>query len=301
MELRPLFAQFAASQKNKAESVLKVLKLTISDLNLQDIHYTEFQDKIVLSFRYNEKHAQTVAERFALNKLEIITDDEETKKAIEEAKRKLNKKDQKGFDGWDDGGESKKANLPLEQLIRNGEYGVLINISRDIRANKERRDGALSGLDGAISNAIKTNYSEGMKETLRAADRAAKLVSIASSSKLKFMQKSAFTHEAGLLAINLAGSTPHAFEKLIDMVNDSHIDPAVIVKAAAKFSAVVIMDSKPNIKAIDYAMEKANIANLQSAFEAVKDNFSQHEITKHEIMAVKKFVEFINDKRDSKK
>jgi len=275
----------------KVEALLKVLKYTVSKINLKDISFNEFEDKTVLSFSFNEDYYSTVLERFALNKIEVMVNDDESKKIIDNAERKLKRKNSVVGVNWGGAGKT-KTKKAVTKLVEEGDYEELIRISRDVREDKERSKHSKIAIDAALKNVIANSYTAGKKDSYKTEFYFEKLLKVATNSYLRMNNKNEFRKEAGLAAINLASSDPEFYSLLIKMGNKSSLLPELSIKAILKFYNLVLVKKSTNSKIVKFAAKQINEKYLKSLYEDNKDKLS-----KEEKFAFAKFVNFMRDAR----
>ncbi len=291
MSQKTLFVNLKKDQIEKVKSILKVLKFTISKINLSDVNFNEIEDKTVLSFSFNEDYYSTVLERFALNKIEVMVNDDESKKIIEIAERKLRKKDSVVGVGWINS-KKKKKSKSLIDLIQEGDFEELARISRDVRVEKIRSERALASIDTALTNLIKNSYELGKSDNYKTEQCFEKLLNVATNSYLRMNNKNDFRREAGLLAISLAASNPDYYKLLIKMGNKSTIVPELSIKAILKFYNLSLSNKSPNSKLVQFAAKQINEQYLKRLYDDYKNKF-----TKEEKFAFAKFVNFMRAAR----
>lgn len=293
MGQKTLFVNFKKDQIGKVKSILKVLKFTVSKINLSDVNFNEIEDKTVLSFSFNEDYYPTVLERFALNKIEVMVTDDESKEIIETAERKLRKKDSVVGVGWINSRKKKKSKSLID-LIESGDFEELIIISRDVREEKIRSERALAGIDIALTNLIKNSYALGKSDNYQTEQCFEKLLNVATNSYLRMNNKNDFRKEAGLLAINLASSNSDFYKLLIKMANKSTIAPELSIKAILKFYNLSLSNKSPNSRIVKFAAKQINEQHLKRLYDDYKNK-----LTKDEKFAFAKFVNFMRDARKS--
>ncbi len=291
MNQRTLFVNIKKDQISKVEALLKVLKYTVSKINLKDINFNEFQDKTVLSFSFNEDYYATVLERFALNKIEVVVTDDESQKIIDNAQRKLKKKDSVVGLSWGNSAAKKKSSS-IEKLVAKGDFEELIKISRNVREGKEKSERAKSNIEAALKNLIKNSYTSGKNNKYKIEQSFEKLLSISTNSYLRMNNKNEYMKEAGLLAINLAASEPDFHKLLIKMGNKNTLFPEISIKAILKFYNVSLANKSPNSNLVKFAAKSINEQYLKNLYDDHKSKFS-----KEEKFAFAKFVNFMRDAR----
>ena len=264
-----LIAHVKKDQISKIESLLRVLKFSISDLQLKDISFDEIADKTILSLSFNEKYHDKVIERFALNKIDIIPPDEKSKEIIEQAKKKLKKKDT-AFTGWGGGSGAVKSQKPIDELIKDGDYGDLIEIARNVSKSKFDRAKAKANIDKAISNAIKKFFSLGLKENIHLEKSIDRLIDISSDNSLRVTQKFEFMEEAGNLAIQLSSTSKEMFSKLLRLANKKNAPDKIIIKAAAAFYDLVLSEKYPDSFLSGLAVKNTNLVWLETTYRSGK-------------------------------
>ena len=97
-ELKPVFLEIRSKDKEKFNSILKVIKLTFSSVIIQGLTFDKIDDKFLVSFNISQKHYHTLIEKLTLNKLDVISTEASDLEIINSAKGKLRKKDNAGFE-----------------------------------------------------------------------------------------------------------------------------------------------------------------------------------------------------------
>jgi hypothetical protein len=293
-ELKIVFAEIPTEDKEKLESVLKVFKLTFSDVTIKDVEYEKVDQNYLVSLKISAKYYKTLIEKFTLNKIKVLTDDPEAQTAINHAQGRLRKKETRGFDGWDTQvkvGKPKRKS-PLEQIIAEGDYMELIRIINDISADPEKRDKAKDGLKTALNIAIKKLYEQSIVNPRTVDESINALLEIATNGFIRAVGLEKTADHAAQVAMDIALSEPEYYEKLILMGNDRYLAPLINLKAVAAFTKKTFTNKNKFRNQIKFAQRYSNLKWLIKAYGKVKEK-----LTAEERSLLKTFVTFINQSR----
>ncbi len=293
-ELKTVFAEIPKEDKDKLESILKVFKLTFSDVVIKDLEFDEIDRNYLVSLKITPKHYKVLIEKFTLNKIGILTDDPDAESVIDHAKSRLRKKETRGFDGWDTqvkvGKPKRKASL--EQIVADGDYLEVIRIINDITASPEKRDKAKEMLDEAVKIAIKKYYEQSLINPRMIDGSISGLLAIATNGFLKATKREKLTQHAAQIALDIALSDPDYYEKLIIMGNDRYLTPLINLKAIIAFTKKTFFNKNKYRVQIKFAFRYSNLKWLVKAYEAAKDK-----LTAEERKLLKTYVTYVNQAR----
>jgi hypothetical protein len=278
-ELKPVFLEIRAKDKEKFNSILKVIKLTFSSVKIQDLIFDKIDDKLLVSFNITQKHYNTLIEKLTLNHLDVISTEAADLEIINSAKGKLRKKDNAGFDGWDtiaNYGKPSK-NLSIEELVKNGDYIELIKIINDLTLDNARREKAKEGLGESIENRIKKLYGQAMISKREAEQSVTKLVDIASNGFLIARGENKGINRAMEIAFDIASQNPDTVNLLIDIANNKSLQPINNLRAIILFASIVFNDRAKYSRNIKYANLYLNIKWLIKIYDKVKSELSSNE------------------------
>lgn len=290
-ELKPVFLEIRAKDKEKLNSILKVIKLTFSSVIIQGLTFDKIDDKFLVSFNISQKHYHTIIEKLTLNKLDVISTEASDLKIINSAKGKLRKKDNAGFDGWDtiaNYGKPSK-NLSIDELIKTGDYIELIKIINDLTLDNARREKAKEGLAESIENRIKQLYGQAMISKREAEQSVTKLVDIASNGFLIARDETRVINRAIELAFDIASQNSDSVNFLIDIANNRSLQPIYNIRAIILFASIVFNDKAKYSRNIKYANLYLNIKWLIKIYDNVKA-----ELSPNEKRTLKNIVTFVN-------
>ncbi len=293
-DLKTVFAEIPKTDKDKLESILKVFKLTFSDVKIEDLEYDEVGENYLVSLRISSKYYKILIEKFTLNKINVLTNDPEAESVIDHAKGRLRKKETRGFDGWDTQiriGKPKRKG-PLEQIVADGDYVEVIRILNDMSADAEKREKAKELLNVAVEIAIKKAYEQTLTNPRLIDESINELLGIATDGFLKATDREKLAEQAAQIALDLALSDPEYYEKLVIMGNDKYLTPLLNLKAIIAFTKKTFFNKEKFRRQIKFAQRYSNLKWLVKAYEAVKDKLSSEERK-----LLKTYVTYINQSR----
>ncbi len=293
-ELKTVFAEIPKEDKGKVESILKVFTLTFSDVVIKDLEFDEVERNYLVSLRISPKYYKTLIEKLTLNNVKVLTDDPEAENVINYAQKRLNKKETRGFDGWDSQvriGKPKRS-APIEQIAADGDYLELIRVINDFSAPSEKRDRAKEMLETAVNNAMKKSYEQSLANPRLVDDSIRNLLNIATDGFLKAIGHSSLTQHAAQIAMDIALSDPAYYEKLVLMGNDRYLTPLINLKAIIAFTEKTFPDKNKYRAQIKFARRYSNLKWLVKAYEEAKDKLNPDERK-----LLKTYVTYINQSR----
>ena len=278
-ELKPVFLEIRAKDKDKLESILKVIKLTFSSVIIEKLTFDKIDDKLLVSFNISKNHNKTLIEKLTLNGFDVISTESTDMEIINSAKRKLRKKDNTGFDGWDtiaNYGKPKK-NIPVETLTKNGDYIELIKIINDLSIDNTKREIAKKALAESVENAIKLLYGQGILSKHAAEKSINELVNIASNRFLNARGEFNVINRAMNIALDIASKYPEIINILIDIANNKALQPIYNIRAIILFASIVYSDKSKYSRNIKYANLYLNIKWIIKIYDKAKAELSSNE------------------------
>lgn len=171
-----------------------------------------------------------------------------------------------------------KAHDSLDKLIEEGNYGSLINISKDITYNPETIQKAKSSISLSVNTAIVKHIefvSSHKWEVLKTIDN---LMQIASDNKLKLFNCDQLMKQAGIIAIELCTKDEDSLNFLIKISNNQSVDNILNLKAAIRLGEVVLIDPEKYEYNIKAAVKELNTRRLNILMDSVRDKFELKEI-----------------------
>ncbi len=293
-DFKIVFVEIDIIDKKKIESILKVFKLTFSDVIIKDLEFDNIGDKYLVSFQISSKYYKTIIEKLTLNKIKVLTDDPEAESAIDHAQSRLNKRETRGFDGWDTLARvgKPKRNAPVKLIAEEGDYLELIRIINDLTGPAERREEASSLLKDAVNIAIQKLYEQSLINPRTTENVIDELLSIASNGFLKATGLNSLTEHAAQIAMDIAMSDPKYYAKLVLIGNDRYLSPVINLKAVVNFAKKTFEDRQKYRQQIKFAYQFSNLKHLVKVYEVAKKY-----LTNEERKILKNFVTYINAAR----
>jgi hypothetical protein len=187
-----------------------------------------------------------------------------------------------------------KRKKTLQDYIDEGEYSVLLNISKNIRLEQNKRDRAEAALPAAIKNAIEINFDNGMNSKRSAFVAVEELVSIATNAELKNLRLNYILENAGYKAIEICTHYNDYADELIKIANNIKMPYIICLKAAVKFSEITLRDDR-NFRFeyeadINFASKNTNLRWLRIVSDSVESELTEDE--KQQFNKLMSFVEW---------
>ncbi len=278
-ELKPVFLEIRAKDKEKLESILKVIKLTYSSVIIDGLSFDKINDKLLVSFNVSKNHHNILIEKLTLNNLDVISTEASDLEIINSAKGKLRKKDNTGFDGWDTIANYGKPtkNQPVETLINTGDYIELIKIINDLSIDNKKREEAKKGLSESVNNAIKKLYGNAMISAREAERSISMLVDIGSNGFLVARQEFEIINKAMQIALDIISQYPQTVNILVDIANNKSLQPIHNLRAIILFAKITFSNKTKYIRNIKYANLYLNLKWIIKIYDKAKDELSREE------------------------
>jgi|YelNatPaOPRAMG01_1025707.scaffolds.fasta_scaffold04767_10 hypothetical protein len=167
--------------------------------------------------------------------------------------------------------------ITLKSAIRDGDYERVIQIARNVRAGYMLMKKAKESIDEAVRNSIAININNAFKNKFKIVESITALIKISSDKNLRALNKVDLMIEAGSAAIKICENFSDAVENLIKIINNNLVPNIIVVKAASKFSEIVLWDKKKYFNDLSYASKNLNIRWLKISLDIVSNKLSERE------------------------
>ncbi|MDA3862207.1 MAG: hypothetical protein PF445_13390 [Melioribacteraceae bacterium] len=184
----------------------------------------------------------------------------------------------------------------IEDFIEEGNYSVLVDITKDIRVEQNKRKRAEAAIPATVKKAIELNFTDGLLGKRRAFTALENLVNIATNTQLKNLRLNHILENAGSKAIELSTKYDDFADELIKIGNNIKIPNLISIKSIVKFAEITLRDDR-NFKYeyeadIVYATKNTNLRWLRIAYDSVGSV-----LTSDEQKQFQKFMSFIEFKK----
>ena len=297
MNFETISIKIEEKKLDNIRDLIKKIRNKFPDMFVGTLKYGTIGDDILISFKIDGNHYNTMIEKLSINNVKILTIDDKTKKIMEAAKQKVPEITATKHKGWEDlkGEKASDADGGLKSihtLMKDGEYEELIRISRDISHGQHTVESAKNNIGNAVINAIQIAYDQGLLKKYLAQESINRLVKIASDTNLKSLQKIDLIKRAGMTAINLAANYKDFVEELIKLCNNATLHNIINIHAASKFAQIVFQDPEKWEEELDFAVKNVNTRWLSIAYDVVQDDMNQKEID-----AFNQLIDYVKEKR----
>ncbi|GEM_PF-3844222 len=293
-DFKTVFAEISYEDKEKLNSIIKIFKITFSDVKIEEVEFQKLDRNYLVSFNISEKYYSKIIEKFTLNKIKIITSEKEDEEVIAFANSRMQKKDVRAFDGWDTqvNINKPKRGLPVKQLIAEGDYLEIIKIINDVNYDPGEREAAKIGLPKALENAIKNAYSEAINNPRALEESVSKLIDIASNGFVNSQKLENIFQNAMSICFDLIKTNKKFYNLFINIGNNKDLPDIYNIKAILEFTNLTFYDKKEFIQNIKYAFRYSNLKYIVSIYDNVKEK-----LTINEKKLLKDFLNYINQNR----
>ncbi len=293
MEFEQINTLVNEKQLKTMGSIIEVLAQKLPHLIVTPFKYGKIGNEILVSFKVNLELYQFLIEKLTINGIQVVVQDERTKKFVDTAKAQIKETGTGRMMPWGNKQKSKDSEKKsIEELADAGDYNEVIKISRDITLGKEESERAKLNLDRAINAAINKAYTEAYSKKLDIQKNIDRLVLIASDNNLQVLQKIDFAKQAGLLAIQICMKHKDYSASLIPICNNNKLHNLICVKAAIAFYEIVFRDRDSFKEEVGIARKKLNTRWLMIAINTVEP-----ELTPSEKAAFNALIDFISANR----
>lgn len=279
--------------------ILRDIIYTIRDLKpgliISSLRYENIGDDVIISFRIDADSYSFMVEKLIYNNVRLLIVDKKNEDLMESIQKKIHQANS-DFIGW--GASKNLASLvkskSLEELVENGNYREVIRLSKNFASSNTIIEKAKNNISPAIFVAIDTAFQDGLRNQIEIDNSIEKLIEIASDKNLKVLNKIDELKRAGFLAIELCTQRRDNYSDLIHIANNSSLHNIINIKAAIRFSQLILSDTEQYDEEIQLAVRKLNTRWLSIAMDIVEKDLSDAEVTEF-----KKFFNFIVTKRNA--
>ncbi|MFA6977926.1 MAG: hypothetical protein WC209_01280 [Ignavibacteriaceae bacterium] len=278
MEFESINTLVNEKQLKTMGSIIEVLTQKLPHLIVTPFKYGKIGNEILVSFKVNQELYQFLIEKLTINGIQVVVQDEKTKKLVDSAKTQIKETGTGRMMPWGNKQKPRDSEKKsIEELSEAGDYTEVIRISRDITHGKEESERAKLNIDRAIHSAINKAYSEAYSKRLDIQKNIDRLVQIASDNNLQVLQKVDFAKQAGLLAVQICIKNKDYVASLIPICNNNKLHNLICVKAAIAFYEIVFRDRDSYREEVGIARKKLNTRWLMIAINTVEPELTQSE------------------------
>jgi len=266
---------------------LKELIYTIKELKpgmiISSLRYENIGDEVIIFFRIDNDSYAFMVEKLIFNNVRMLIVDQRNKDLMESIQNKIHITNT-DFIGW---GSSKsttsaRKTKSIEELVESGNYREVIAVSKNISSSSVLVEKAKNNISNAVYIAIDTAFQDGLRNQIEIDNSVNKLLEIASDRNLRILNKMEEMKQAGYKAIELCSQSPDFYSDLIHIANLSSLPNINNIKAAIKFSQLVLSDPETFKDEITIALKKLNTRWLGIAMDTVKKDLTEEEIIEFE-------------------
>ena len=256
---------------------LKRLQSSLRDLQLNSVRVGRLGDDVVLSFNINSRYYNSVMQKL------------ETSGAVSIVKEKGKTSEKRNylastFSGGKSPNPVPETNTPsgnsaesVDKMISSGDYEKIIQVSRNIKNGFELMKKAKENIDQAVAKSIELAYSKALKNKLYVDENINELIKISTNKELRILHKIDLMTDAGMKAVGLCDEPYDNINTLIGIANNNFIPNIVAVKAAVKFSQLVLDDPESHNDEIRYAIRFLNTRWVLIARDIVINKLSEQD------------------------
>ncbi|MHB9010955.1 MAG: hypothetical protein ACYC49_01860 [Ignavibacteriaceae bacterium] len=264
-----IIAKVSEDEFESAQNLLRTLKKSPNNIEINSVRYGSLGEDRLISFDLDEKNLKIVIENLITNGLKILSPEQFAKeketRVIINNQSNINDIEKLDVTRNSTGKESPSALLDL--AIKNGDYEIVVQLSKDIRSGLDILNKARGNIDIAIQTAIDRAYNKGIRSTFDTNNSLEQLLKIASDKNLKVLNKQELQKKAGLKALELCGSNYEQSNKLIQICNNNLLPYFVCLKAAAKLCEILENNQEIVQEEILYATKHLNVRWINIALD----------------------------------
>ena len=247
----------------------------------------------LIALKFEESFYRTAVETLTYNDMKILLPDDQTQEMIDQIReRRIQIAINSSIIVDDSPIRSRVSAEAVDEMVDLGNYGSIINVSKNINADQEVVERALNNISNSINRAIDIAVLEAKSDKALIKSSIKKLIHIASDNKIKSLNKLDLLKRAGVEAIELCVNDWDTVKELINISNNNQLHNLINIKAAVKFYDVVLSNRTKYKLELEAATKKLNVRWLIIALDVVENNLSDEEKSKLESL-----IEFIRKKR----
>ncbi|MHB8335960.1 MAG: hypothetical protein ACYDEE_00915 [Ignavibacteriaceae bacterium] len=289
-----IIAKVSEDEFESAQNLLRTLKKPPNNIEINSVRYGSLGEDRLISFDLDEKNLKIVIENLITNGLKILSPEQFAKKkethVIINNQSNINDIEKLDVTRNSTGKESPSALLDL--AIKNGDYEIVVQFSKDIRSGLDILNKAKGHIDIAIQTAIDHAFNKGIRSIFEVDNSLEQLLKIASDKNLKVLNKQEFQKKAGLKAVELCGSNFEQTNNLIRICNNNLLPYIVCLKAAAQLYEILSSNQEKVQEEILYATKHLNIRWINIALDIMGP-----EMQDTEFKSVKSLINLVQQKQ----
>ncbi|MHB8580294.1 MAG: hypothetical protein ACYDA4_10615 [Ignavibacteriaceae bacterium] len=256
-----IIAKVSEGKFGSAKNLLRALKESSNTIDISTIRYGNLGEDRLLSFNLNEESLKLVIESLIANGIIILFPEQfaikkETRVIVNN--QSISQNVEKS-DSVKNISIKESPSVLLDFAIKNGDYEIVVQYSKDIRLGHDLLNQAKENIDISIQTSIDHAYNKGIRSTFEVDNALEQLLKIASDKNLKVLNKQEFQKKAGLKAVELCGSNFEQTNNLIGICNNNLLPYIVCLKAAAKLYEILGSNQEKVQEEILYAAKHLNV------------------------------------------
>lgn len=242
-------------------------------------------------FEFPDAQVKPLVEGLVKNRIRVLKLSDDLKTYVRDANIKMEEEQEL----------RKKAILSRDQLLHSDAFSAMLSDKEKealpdglqesgYKFDEQKRKHFFDSVTSAMNKA----HKEGMQNKYHVDDSLHKLIEIAASTSLRYLNRIDMVRRAGMFAIDVCASHHDYVGELIHISNNPALDNLVNVKAAIRFAKIVLRDEAMYSEDIEIALVHLNTNWLKIAFEMV-----QGELSASEKIEFKDLVEFLKGNRQT--
>ncbi|MFH1198315.1 MAG: hypothetical protein V1720_21605 [bacterium] len=294
MEFRNVTLKTSLEETEKVKITFKYVDELYPDMILTPFKYGKLGDEIVITFKVDEKHLKPLLRILNSNNFTIMVLDEATKTALHELNISKAPTAPLIPEDWQDAKNKIKdvANEALHKLISEGNYREVIKISKNLRAERSLVTGAANNITNTVFKAVEIIKNQYKKKNLEPHACINRIIEIAHDKVLKDLRKDDILKYCGFEAINMCVLNKDTIRLLIKISNDNTLYHLVNLKAAIKFSEIVLNNPNSYQEELKDAIKNLNVKWLYLTYDVYK-----YELDENEKESLEKLVDLVYTER----
>lgn len=293
MALIPISVLVKENDLDKFKFIFGIIQKKQSDKTPLSSKIGKLGKDYLISLKFEESFYQKAVETLTYNDIKILLPDDQTQEMIDEIREKRIQIAINSSKIADDSPiRSHVSAAAVNEMVELGSFESVINVSKNINADKEVVERALNNISNAINRAIDIAVLEAKSDKALIKSSIKKLILIASNNKIKSLNKMDLLKRAGTEAIELCVEDWDSIKDLINIANNNQLHNLINIKAAVKFYDVVFSNTTKYKVELEAAIKKLNARWLLIALDVVESN-----ITDEEKFKLDSLIEFIRKKR----
>ena len=293
MALRHISILVKDKDVDKFKVIFGIIQKKHSDAPLPSPKIGKLGKDYLIALKFEEGFYRTAVETLTYNDMKILLPDDQTQVMIDEIReRRIQIAINSSIIVDDTPIRARVSAEAVDEMVDLGNYGSIINVSKNINADQEVVERALNNISNSINRAIDIAVLEAKSDKALIKNSIKKLIHIASDSKIKSLNKIDLLKRAGVEAIELCVDDWDTVKELINIANNNQLHNLINIKAAVKFYDVVLNNRIKYKLELEAATKKLNIRWLIIALDVVESNLTEEEKSKLDSL-----IEFIRKKR----